>query len=170
MEWEGGSITVGELRELLQLENAILRNQIEQGSDEVIDDFLTGLARREILITEAESAGLRPPQDSIQVLADDARQQLRNAARGLGLMDLDRAPGEDLEIAVQRAVNEALAGNLSGATRIVPLGLVSFQLREGRSVAIRDEGVGQVIVDVAQIRAARDLSPSEQTMPSDTIG
>lgn len=170
VEWEAGSITVGELQELLQLENAMLRNQIEQGPDDVIQEFLVGLARREILVTEAESAGLRPAQDSVQVLADDARQQLRNAARSLGLLDLDQAPGEDLEIAVQRAVNDALAGNLSGATRIVPLGLVSFQLRDGRSWTIRDQGVGQVIVDVARIRAARDLSPAERPLAPDTIG
>lgn len=171
VEWEGGSITVGEFQELLRLENAILRNQLEQGTDEVIEDFLLGLVRRDLLIEQAESAGLRPPRDSIDVLVEDARVQLRRASRTLGLLDLDQAPGEDIEVAIQRAVMEALADNLSGATRIVPLGLVSFQLREGRSAAILEEGVGRVIVDVAQIRAARALSPAEQSLPSsDTIG
>lgn len=171
VEWEGGSISVGEFQELLRLENAILRNQLEQATDEVVEDFLLGLVRRDLLIEQAEAAGLRPVRDSIDSLVDDARVQLRSAARTLGLLDLDQAPGEDLEIAIQRAVMEALADNLSGATRIVPLGLVSFQLREGRSAAILEEGMGQVIVDVAQIRAARALSPAEQGMPSsDTIG
>jgi len=165
VEWDRGEITVGDFQELLQLENAMLRNQIEQGSDEVVEDFLLSLARRQVLIREAESAGLRPARDSIDVLIDDARAQLRGAARTLGLLDLDRAPGEELEAAVQRAVQEALAGNLSGATRVVPLGLVSFQLREGRSTAVLGEGVGQVMVDVAQIRATRDLSPTEQSVP-----
>ncbi len=171
VEWEGGSISVGEFQELLRLENAILRNQLEQATDEVVEDFLLGLVRRDLLIEQAEAAGLRPVRDSIDSLVDDARVQLRSAARTLGLLDLDQAPGEDLEIAIQRAVMEALADNLSGATRIVPLGLVSFQLREGRSAAILEEGMGEVIVDVAQIRAARALSPAEQGMPSsDTIG
>ncbi len=171
VEWEGGSISVGEFRELLQLENPVLRNQLALGSDEEIEDFLLGLVRRDLLIAQAESAGLRPPRDSIDVLVADARTQLRSAARSLGIMTLDQAPGEDIEIAIQRAVMEALADNLSGATRIVPLGLVSFQLREGRSAAILEEGVGEVIVDVAQIRAARALSPAEQSLPlPDTIG
>ncbi|NNL30871.1 MAG: hypothetical protein HKO77_07600, partial [Gemmatimonadetes bacterium] len=129
VEWQGGSISVGEFQELLRLENAVLRNQLEQAEDEVIDDFLLGLVRRDLLIEEAESAGLRPVRDSIDALVVDARVQLRAAARNLGILDLDQAPGEDMEIAIQRAVMEALAGNLSGATRIVPLGLVSFQLR-----------------------------------------
>lgn len=171
VEWTGGSITVGGLQELLRLENPALRNELAQGTDELVDDFLLSLARRDLLIREAESAGLRPARDSIDVLVDDARTQLRNAARNLGLLDLDRAPGEELEIAIRRAVTEALANNLSGATRIVPLGLVSFQLREGRSIAILEDGIGEVIVEVAQIRAARNLSPAEQGLPSsDTIG
>jgi hypothetical protein len=47
---------------------------------------------------------------------------------------------------------------------VVPLGLVGFQLREGRAIEVRSEGVGQVIVDIAQIRAARSLSPVEETL------
>lgn len=171
VEWEGGSITVGELQELLQLENAMLRNEVEGGDTQLIEDFLLSLARRQVLVREAEAAGLRPGPDSAAVLIEDARSQLQGAARSLGLLDLNRAPGEDLEVAVQRAVHEALAENLSGATRVVPLGLVSFQLREGHSVAVLDQGVGQVIVDVAEIRATRQLAPAEEPlMPSDTVG
>jgi hypothetical protein len=166
VSWTGGSVTVSELRTILQLDSPALRAQLETGTDEVVEDFLLSLARRQLLIREAEAAGLRPPRDSIDVLIDDARAQLRNATRMLGLSRLDRAPGEDLEIAITRAVEEALAGNLSGATQVVPLGLVGFQLREGRPSRVIPEGVGQVILQVAQIRAARTLSPAEAPPPA----
>jgi parvulin-like peptidyl-prolyl isomerase len=164
VSWEGAAVTVGDVRTVLQLESPALRTQLTTGTDEAIDDFLQSLSRRDLLVRAAESEGLRPPRDSIDVLLDDARTQLRGAARMLGLLDLDRAPGEDLEIAVARAVQEALRGNLTGATQVVPLGLVGFQLREGRAIEVRSEGVGQVIVDIAQIRAARSLSPVEETL------
>ncbi|MDH3270230.1 MAG: peptidylprolyl isomerase [Gemmatimonadota bacterium] len=171
VEWSGGSITVGDVRLLVQLEAPSLRAQMADGTDEVIEEFLLNLARRDILIEQAVSAGLRPSTDSIASLVDDARGQLRAAARSLGLFDLDRAPGEDLEIAIQRVVTRALEGNLSGATQVVPLGLVSFQLREGRTSTVLEAGVGEVIVGVAQIRAARQLSPTEESlMPPDTAG
>lgn len=171
VEWDGGAISVGDVREILQMESPNLRNQIAEGPDSALSDFLRGLARRQVLVREAESAGLRPPRDSLDTLVEDARLQLRGAARSLGLLEIDRAPGEDLEIAVHRAVLEALAGNLSGATRVVPLGLVSFQLREGRSTAVYEAGVGQVILQVAEIRAARQLSPAEESAPvPDTVG
>jgi parvulin-like peptidyl-prolyl isomerase len=161
IEWEGGSVTVGRARELLQLEPAQLRSQIAEGSPEELEAFLENLARRELLMASAEAEGLRPVRDSVDLLVEDARGQLREATRMLGLLELDRAPGEELEVAVSRAVEEALADILSGATQVVPLGIVSFRLREGRSSTILGTGVGQVIVDVAEIRTARQLSPVE---------
>jgi hypothetical protein len=162
--WAGGEITVGDVQQVLRIESAALRNQLAAASDEAIDDFLESLARRDLLVRHAESEGLRPPRDSIDALADDARAQLRSAARRLGLLDLDRAPGEDLEVAVSRAVEEALADNLSGATQVVPLGLVGFQLRDGRATTVAEAAVGQVIIDVAAIRANRSLSPVEEAI------
>lgn len=171
VEWDGGSIDVGDVREVLQLESPALRNQVAEGEDPLIEQFLLSLARRDILVREAEAAGLRPARDSIDVLVDDARSQLRNAVRQLGLLDLDQAPGEPMEIAVERAVTDALAGNLSGATQVIPLGLVSFELREGHSSTVLDTGVGQVIVAVARIRSARQLSPAEESLTRpDTVG
>ncbi|NIR80116.1 MAG: hypothetical protein GWO00_17640, partial [Gemmatimonadetes bacterium] len=62
------SLTVGEVRLLLQMEPPQLRSQVAQGADELIEDFLQSLARREVLIREAEAAGLRPQADSIDAL------------------------------------------------------------------------------------------------------
>ena len=172
VEWAGGEITVGDIQEVLRIESAALRNQLAGASDEAIDDFLESVARRELLVRHAEAEGLRPPRDSIDALANDARAQLRGAARRLGLLDLDRAPGEELEVAVSRAVEAALADNLSGATQVVPLGLMGFQLRDGRATTVREAGVGQVIIEVAAIRANRSLSPAEESIgagaPADT--
>ena len=161
IEWDGGGVSVSDARQLIQLESAQLRTQIADGSDEDLDAFLQSLARRELLIRAAEAEGLRPERDSVDVLVDDARAQLREATRMLGLLKLDQAPGEAREVAVSRAVEGALTNILSGATQVVPLGMVGFQLREGQSSAILDIGVGEVIVGVAQIRTARQLSPIE---------
>jgi parvulin-like peptidyl-prolyl isomerase len=166
IEWERGELTVRDVRETLQLGSPQLRNQVAGSGDEEMEDFLMSLARSELLVRAAEEEGLRPAGDSVGVLVEVARSQLRTAARVLGLTDLDRAPGEALEVAVARAVEAALVDNLSGATTVVPLGIVSFQLRSRRSTQISDQGIGEVILQVAQIRAARSLSPVEQTIDS----
>jgi hypothetical protein len=105
----------------------------------------------------------------------DAAEQLRGAARALGLLELDRAPGEPLDQAVARAVEEALRRNLSGATQVVPLGLVGFQLRRGLPVTVSESGVGQAILQIGQVRAGRGASALEGTtdsaaQPPDTAG
>ncbi|MCH1572362.1 MAG: peptidyl-prolyl cis-trans isomerase [Longimicrobiales bacterium] len=169
MEWEGGAISVGDLRTLVQLESPTLPLQLVDSDDEQLSEFLRSLARRDLLIRAAESEGLRPERDSLDGMIDEAAAQLRTAARVLGFFELDQAPGEDLDVAIARAVEEALVDNLSGATQIVPLGLVGFQLREGRSTGVFEAGFGQVVLDVAQIRAARQLSPVEETITTSSV-
>ncbi|MEM7415398.1 MAG: peptidylprolyl isomerase [Gemmatimonadota bacterium] len=175
IEWSGGEVSVGDVRETLQLGSPQLRAQVAAGTDEETEAFLQSLVRRDLLVDAAEREGLRPSGDSIGALETEARSQLRSAAQVIGLDELDQAPGEAVEIAVARAAEEALVDNLNGATTVLTLGIVSFQLRDGRGAAVFDEGIGQAIVDIAQMRAARALSPVEQTVDSaisaaDTVG
>ncbi len=169
IEWDGGSVTVGDLRTIIRLESPTLPMQLAESDEPQVEEFLRSLARRELLIRSAESEGLRPARDSIDAMIEEASGQLRTAARVLGFFDLDQAPGEAVEVAVARAVEEALVDNLSGATQVVPLGLIGFQLRDGRSTAIFESGLGQVVLDVARIRAARQLSPVEDALATPTI-
>lgn len=166
--WGDGAYQVGELQELLQYEQAQLRDQVAASTEEDLEGFLLSLARRKMLVGEARRSGLEPERARVDSLASVVRSQLLVAARSLGLTDLDQAPGEDRRIAIARAVQQALSDNISGATRIVPLGLVGFQLREGVPTAINGAGVGSAILRIAQVRAARSPSPIEQSV--DTAG
>jgi hypothetical protein len=175
VEWGGGAFTVGELQLVLRSEGAPLRDQVAGGTDEALTGFLRGLARRDMLVAEAVASGLEPPRARVDSMVADAAEQLRGAARALGLLELDRAPGEPLDQAVARAVEEALRRNLSGATQVVPLGLVGFQLRRGLPVTVSESGVGQAILQIGQVRAGRGASALEGTtdsaaQPPDTAG
>ena len=99
IEWDGGSVSVGDMKTLIQLESPTLPMQLSESSDDQLMEFLRSLARRDLLIREAESEGLRPARDSVEAMIKEAGSQLRNAARVLGFLDLDQAPGEALEIA-----------------------------------------------------------------------
>jgi hypothetical protein len=174
LEWSGGAYTAGEFLNLLRSEQGPLRDEILRGTDEDLEDFLRGQARRELLVEEARSSGFEPSRATTDSLTAAARDQLRAATRSLGLLSLDRAPGEALRPAITRAVREALADNLSGATGIVPLGLIGFELRQGVPIAVFGGGVGQVLVRVAQARSTRAPSPAEESLgapaePADTV-
>ena len=141
-----------------------MRDQVAGGTDEDLEAFLFNLARRKMLIAEASRSGLEPPRARVDSLTGVVRAQLLLAGRSLGLATLDQAPGEDRRIAIARAVRQALADNLSGATSVVPLGLVGFQLRQGVPITISSAGVGRSVLRIAQVRAARGPSPLEQSL------
>jgi hypothetical protein len=168
VSWEGGDYSAGELLQFLRFEQPTLRESVSAASDVELDGFLRDLGRRDLLVTEARTSGLEPSAARVDSLTRDVGGQLLAAARALGLAELDQAPGEDLDAAVQRAVIQALTDNLTGATRVIPLGLVGFQLREGVSISVFPAGVGQALLAIGQIRAGRSPSPVEQV--PDTSG
>jgi hypothetical protein len=166
VSWSEGAYQVGELQELFQYEQPPMRDQVSGGTDQDLENFLRSLARRKMLVAEASRSGLEPERARVDSLAQVVRAQLLEAARSLGLTRLDQAPGEDRRVAVARAVRQALADNIAGATRIVPLGLVGFQLRGGVPIVISGSGVGRAILRIAEVRAGRSPSPFELSRDS----
>ena len=164
VEWQDGAYTAGEFLTLVRAEQGALRDEILRRGDDELAEFLRGQARRELLVEEARQSGLEPSSERIDSLTTEARRQLREAARSIGVLAPDQAPGEERAPAIARAVREALADNLSGATRVVPLGLIGYQLREGVPIAIFESGIGQVLIDVAQVRATRPPSALEESL------
>jgi hypothetical protein len=170
--FSGGSYTVGDFRQFVQASPPQLRDQVQNAPDEQVEAFLKGLAQRELLVAEAARAGLSPSQTRVDSLVSEARAQLRVIAGEIGLRELDRAPDEAIEPAVTRAVNAALRDILAGASDVVPLGEIAFQLRSRATPMVYEEGAGQALIQVGQVRAGRGLAPSEEipgaTPPSDS--
>lgn len=166
ISWANGEYTAGEMLQLLQFEEPTLRERVAVATDDELDDFLRDVGRRDLLVTEARTSGLEASRARIDSLTSQVSAQLLAAAASVGLRDIEVAPGEEVEAAVKRGVMASLADNLSGATRIVPLGLVGFQLREGVPTAINSTGVGRALLSISQVRAGRGPSPLEQVPDS----
>lgn len=161
VSFQGGAVTVGEFQLMMQArpDQAQFSQGVQQATDEQIDNFLRGMARRDLLVAEAKKKGFEPSQARVDSLVDNLRGQLLGVAGEIGLRRLDRAPGEALEPAVDRAVLQSLQDILTGAKNVVPLGQVSFQLRSSASPAIYDPGVSQVMLQIAKVRASRGPAP-----------
>lgn len=159
--YEGGAYTAGEFQAFIQGREPAFRQQIQQADDDQIANFLRGMVQRELLLAEARAAGMEPRAERVDSLVEGARERLRSVARQIGVLRLDRAPGEALEPAVQRAVEDALLDVLTGAADVMPLGQLAFQLRRGVTTRVYDAGVGRVILRVGQERAGRTPSPAE---------
>ncbi|MDP2956226.1 MAG: peptidylprolyl isomerase [Longimicrobiales bacterium] len=165
-----GAVTVQDYLNLVQAQQPQFRAQVQGATDEQIESFLKGLAQRELLVAEAEKAGLAPSPERVDSLVSEARLQLLNVANQIGLRRLERAPGEALEPAVGRAVRKALTNILTGATDVVPLGQITFQLRGRQPATVFEAGLGRVVLNVGQTRASRGATPSDSLAAADTAG
>ena len=166
VSFQGGSVTVQDFLNLAQAQQPQFRDQVQNAPDEQLENFLMGLAQRKLLVAEAASAGLAPEPARVDSLVNEARQQLLDVVGEMGLRRLERAPGEGLNAAVARAVNGALADVLNGAKDVVPLGQISFQLRQEHPSVIFEPGLGQVVLNVGQARANRAPAPSDTLTPA----
>jgi len=165
VEWRSGALTAGRVLELLRLETIEVQQQVVESPDEPLEGFLMALARRDLLVAEARGAGLEPPAARADSLTTAISEQVLGAARRLGLLPPERAPGERVEPAVRRAVLSALGDNLSGASPSIPLGPLSYQLRTGTAHGTVNAGIGRAVLELGRQRAARGLSESESVPP-----
>jgi hypothetical protein len=165
VRWSSGALEAGRYLQLLRMEPPSFLEQVAQGDDQAIEDFLEALTRRELLLAEARVEGLQASDSRVDSLAAAAEAQVRTSARALDLVPLDRAPGEDLEPAVERAVLRALEENMTGANPPIPLGPVSYQLRQGTAHDISNAGVGRAVLELGRLRSARGSAPSETVSP-----
>jgi peptidyl-prolyl cis-trans isomerase C len=165
-EYTDGELTVGELQGVLQSQVRDFRTQVVEGDDIQLDLFLKSLVQRELLVAEARASNLGPSTERMDSLVSGARDQLIGAADVLGLVRLDRAPGEDLTPAVERAAVDAVERVVTGITEMVQLGAIGFQLRRGLNPTVFARGLGQAVLRLGQLRANRSPSLLEEAFDS----
>ncbi len=162
VEYEGGELTVGELRMFLQTREPGYREQVGQATDEqIVDNLLKALTQRELLIAEARRVGIQPNQARQDSMMTMARTSFTEAARQLGLISIQRQEGESQEAAIDRTVTTLIQSILRGERDVIPLGGVSYTLRQQYPTEVVVEAVEKV---VTQVETAR--GPAGATRPS----
>jgi peptidyl-prolyl cis-trans isomerase C len=166
VEFEGGDLTVGEVRTFLQTRQPNYRQQVVDATAEQINEnILRALSQRELLLAEARSRGIVPNQARTDSLVEMARTGFVDAARQLGLIGIQPAEGESREQAIGRTVSELLRGILNAEREVIPLGAISFTLRQQYTAEVNDAGVQRVVTQVTASRGAQPSVPFQMPMP-----
>lgn len=164
--YEGGSLTVGEMRQFLQTRDPGFRQQVEQATDQQItDNLLKALTQRELLVEEARRQGIEPNEQRQDSLVTVVRQSFVEAARQLGLVSIQPQEGESEEEAIDRAVTALLQAILKGEREVIPLGAVAFTLRQQYSAEVNQEAVDRVVQEVQTVRGPGAGEPPMPGMP-----
>ena len=158
--YEGDELTVSELRTFMQTRQPGFRQQVEQATDDqVVDNILLALVRRELLVAEARRTGIQTDATRQDSLREELQGGFRYAARELGLLSVTESQDESQEEAIDRTVAALLRSIIRGERDVIPLGSVSFTLRLQYSAEVFDPGVQQVVRQVQIARGPGAANP-----------
>ena len=151
--YKGGDITAGEYARFLQRLQPQQRQMIVSQNDDNLKQLLEGLARNEILVVEAGRQKLEVPKQQIDSVRNEIKKQLRTAVAEAQLTNVTTQQGENMDQAIQRRVMSLLEGNIRGDRPVIPLGPISYSLREQYGAQIFERGVTETVTKVEATRA-----------------
>ena len=166
VEYKGGDITAGEYARFLQRLQPQQRQMIVQQADDNLKQLLEGLARNEILVMEAGRQKLEVPKQQIDSVRNEIKKQLRTAISEAQLTNVTPQQGENMDQAIQRRVMALLEGNIKGDRPVIPLGPISYSLREQYGAQIFERAVAETVTKVEQTRPQQPAGmPQPGQMP-----
>jgi len=153
VEYKGGDVTAGDYARFLQRLQPQQRNMISTQNDENLKQLLEGLARNEILVTEAGRQKLEVPKTQIDSVRNEIKRQLRTAIQEAQLSNITAAQGQTVDQVIQQRVMTLLEGNIRGDKPVIPLGPISYSLREQYGAQVFERAVTETVQKVEQTRA-----------------
>lgn len=164
-EWRGGSLTVGEFQEFVQGQAPAFRGQVANADSASLHGLVRSLARGELLVSAAREAGFTLEQTQIDSLQDNARNQVRLAAAQLGLVGISPPEGQSPDAAVQERVMRNLTEILQSRRDVIPLGVISYTLRQRYRGEVLQAGVAATVARI-QEAGQRPASPPPNRAPN----
>ncbi len=170
VNYEGGAVTARDIQLFVQGQSPAVRGQVVSAPDEQLENLLTSLAQGQLLAARATELGVEVSQEEVDSVATSIRTSLQEAAEALGLMNVEPAEGETPSNAVDRAVRDALMGILRGELDVVPLGPISFFLRDQYGASLNEAAVPEVVSLIQQGKTAATAAPAGPTPAPDSSG
>lgn len=151
--YQGGELSAEEFLNTMRGWPAPQRGQLAGGPDEQVEQVLEGLTRNEILLMQAGREGLGVTEAEQDSLRSQAMATLQQAASMAGLTSIQPQDGETMSQAVERRVGSYLEAILRGEQSVVPLGPVSFSLRNQFGGEVFERAFSAVVSQVEQQRS-----------------
>ena len=159
--WDDGTLTAREFLEFVHQLPPQQRAQFASAPEDQLDAILKDIATNELVLADAEARGIAVPQAARDSAADMIRQQLRQAAVQSGLTGAaqDTAANEEGS-AVEQRVQSYLEAILAGRQNLLPLGGLSFVLRQEVDWNIFEATFAEVVEQLEQQRQETGQTPT----------
>jgi peptidyl-prolyl cis-trans isomerase D len=171
--YAGGTLTAGRLATVLLAapRSGQLMQQIQQAPDSVVNQYVTNMAQREVLLRRADSAkvGLTPEESAS--LHRDFGQAVAMSWTQLGLdpkslADSARTPAERERLAAARVeafLDRVMAGQAQPVPVPAPLQMI---LMDKYDAKVNDAGIDRAVELAAKLRATSDSARTAKQPPS----
>jgi hypothetical protein len=171
-EWDGGAVTAGDVQDFLVSQPREVSVQARTSDAAAREQLLRNFARQEILLAEADRMGIEAQEAEWQLSEPILLRQAGTNARMLGLFPIEPGPDEDRRSAIQRAVREAITGNLTGDLTLQPLGAAIGPIRAEHRIRLHPEAFSAVVERIEEIRSEEGFQPFRREQPgaSDQAG
>ncbi len=160
MTWTDGVYTVGDFMELARVSPDGFAEGVLAASDEELEVALRRRGRQELLLAEAEARGFAATEAQADSLAAEARTAIRERAEVIGLLLRAAVPDTTADAgapgataSVPEVVEQALARIVGGQQEIVPLGGVTFLLREEGRWRIHEARLAATVERVRELES-----------------
>jgi parvulin-like peptidyl-prolyl isomerase len=171
--YSGGTLSAGRLAMVLLAapRSAQLTQQIQQAPDSLVNQYVTNMAQREVLLRRADSAKVGLSPDELASLHRDFSQAVAMSWTQLGidpksLADSAKTPAERERLAAARVeafLDRVMAGQAQPVPVPAPLQIV---LMDKYDAQVNAAGIDRAVERAAKLRATADSARAAQQPPS----
>lgn len=152
VSYQGGAYTAANFQEFLSRLVPPQRSQFVDANDDQLDQVLKGLTTNQILVAEAQKQGFTISQKAADSMQVQVRDRLRQAVAGVQLLDIKPQQGETAAQAMERRVDDLVAQVIKGTKQVLPLGPISYALRQQMGAEINTSAFPQVVKRLKDMR------------------
>lgn len=164
--YEGGEFTAGEFLAFIRTQPGQVQSMFTTASDEQLQSAIEQLARKELLLREAERRSITLSQPELDSIRSDAREAIRIVVEQSGIAAAARQNPSAESMATH--IMGLLRGYLTGQVQLVPLSQLGYILRDLYPGEINSAAFPPVVERVTEIRATQPapmMSPDGMVPP-----
>ncbi|MGI9628681.1 MAG: peptidylprolyl isomerase [Longimicrobiales bacterium] len=158
--FEGGTYTADDFQQVAENSGPAFSQVVGTGTDEVVTNLLMGLGRQHLLVEEARSLGHSPSETEADSISAEARGLIIERAKGLGLYPATGQPGESGEPGTPTgpaaAAKRALERVVSGTEQVVPLGGITFLLRDAEDWSVVGTAIQATVARALELKDSKE--------------
>lgn len=153
--WDDGALTAAEFLRFVRQLPPQQQARFASAPDEQLEAVLKDVATNELVLQDATGRGISIPEAETDSIAGVIREQMKEAARQAGLTGAPQE-GETEAQAVERRVRSYMEGILAGRQNVLPLGGLTYVLRQEMDWNISQQTFAEVVDQVEERRQGQE--------------